>query len=131
MLAVDQEGVFPLPTDSGKGGQGFFQERGRIDANSEFSSPFLDGFLGKGFKFFPEYIMVVGTLGVGGDTSPGQGRAGLPAGQPGDQERTSAGVVGLGIGANVWVASHPVHGSLKRLGQPLIKVWCMGGGPHR
>ena len=75
--------------------------------------------------------MVIGSLGVGGDASPGQGRARLPAGQPGDEEGSGLGVIRLGIGPHMRLAGHPIHGPLKGLGQPLMQVRGVGGGLHR
>jgi len=127
VFPMDEQGVFPLPTDAGKGGEGFFKERGAVDTDAVGSLPSGEGFAGQGLQFFAEELVVVRTLGVGGDPAAAKRWGDLAAGDACHENGAGGGVVAIWIGAGFWIALHPVHFSLKGAGEPRVEVLGVGG----
>jgi len=124
---MDQQGVFSLPTNAGEGSEGFFKERGAIDTDAVGSLPRGEGLTGQGLQFFAEEIVIVRTLGVGGDPAAAKRWGGLAAGDARHENGAGGGVVSVRIGAGFGIALHPGHFRLEGPGEPCVEVFGVGG----
>ena len=132
MFGMDQKGVFSLPTEPRQGRNRFFHQRGRVDRDPIFSAPGNNGFLRKVFEVIPEDLVIVLSLGIGGDSATSEGGGRLATGESGYDDSSGGGIVGGWIHANFRGFGHPMHfpvvGELQPFRKMLGLLGCFGPG---